>query len=154
MVRTTWWARKKRIKYDRVSGVDFGPVDPVKYAEAFGATGLRIDRPDQITATLRQSVRHSWTRACRRSRRLPTECEIVRAGVRGQHFVKSSQKRRRKIRWQKIRKETDSLGEVNVPADKLWGRSNTALARAFQHWQGFNPSRNDHRLRDFKESSR
>jgi hypothetical protein len=36
---------QERIKYNRVSGVDFGPVDPVKYAEAFGATGLRIDRP-------------------------------------------------------------------------------------------------------------
>ena len=48
-------AEQERIKYNRVSGVDFGPVDPVKYAEAFGATGLRIDRPDQITATLRKA---------------------------------------------------------------------------------------------------
>jgi acetolactate synthase I/II/III large subunit len=46
---------QERIKYHRVSGVDFGPVDPVKYAEAFGATGLRIDRPDQITPTLRKA---------------------------------------------------------------------------------------------------
>ena len=43
------------IKYQRVSGVNFGPVDPVKYAEAFGATGLRIDRPDHITSTLRKA---------------------------------------------------------------------------------------------------
>jgi acetolactate synthase-1/2/3 large subunit len=43
------------LKYHRVSGVNFGPVDPVKYAEAFGATGLRIDRPDQIGATLRKA---------------------------------------------------------------------------------------------------
>ena len=48
-------AEQERIKYKRVSGVDFGPVDPVKYAEAFGATGLRIDRPDQITTTLRKA---------------------------------------------------------------------------------------------------
>ncbi len=48
-------AAQERIKYNRVSGVDFGPVDPVKYAEAFGATGLRIDRPDQITTTLRKA---------------------------------------------------------------------------------------------------
>jgi len=48
-------AEQERIKYNRVSGVDFGPVDPVKYAEAFGATGLRIDRPDQITTTLRKA---------------------------------------------------------------------------------------------------
>jgi len=46
---------QERIKYNRVSGVDFGPVDPVKYAEAFGATGHRIDRPDQITTTLRKA---------------------------------------------------------------------------------------------------
>jgi acetolactate synthase-1/2/3 large subunit len=43
------------IKYQRLSGVNFGPVDPVKYADAFGATGLRIDRPDQITGTLRKA---------------------------------------------------------------------------------------------------
>jgi acetolactate synthase-1/2/3 large subunit len=43
------------LKYHRESGVDFGPVDPVKYAEAFGATGLQIDRPDQITSTLRKA---------------------------------------------------------------------------------------------------
>jgi acetolactate synthase I/II/III large subunit len=47
---------QERIKYHRVSGVDFGPVDPVMYAEAFGATGLRIDRPDQITAALRKAL--------------------------------------------------------------------------------------------------
>jgi acetolactate synthase-1/2/3 large subunit len=48
-------AEQERIKYNRVAGVDFGPVDPVKYAEAFDATGLRIDRPDQITTTLRKA---------------------------------------------------------------------------------------------------
>lgn len=46
---------QERIKYSRSSGVDFGPVDPVKYAEAFGDTGLRIDGPDQITSTLRKA---------------------------------------------------------------------------------------------------
>lgn len=48
-------ATQERIKYRRTSGVDFGPVDPVKYAEAFGATGLRIDTPDQISSTLRKA---------------------------------------------------------------------------------------------------
>ena len=43
------------IKYHRVSGVKFGPVDPVKYAEAFGAIGLRIDHPNQITPILREA---------------------------------------------------------------------------------------------------
>jgi len=31
-----------------------------------------------------------------------------------------------------MRQETDSLGLVEVPADKLWGCANTALTRAFQ----------------------
>src|ERR1700723_1671146 len=46
---------QERIKYNRASGVDFGPVDYVKYAEAFGATGLRIQQPDEIAPTLRKA---------------------------------------------------------------------------------------------------
>jgi acetolactate synthase I/II/III large subunit len=46
---------QEQIKYNRRSGVNFGPVDYVKYAEAFGATGLRIDQPDQIKGTLRKA---------------------------------------------------------------------------------------------------
>jgi acetolactate synthase I/II/III large subunit len=46
---------QERIKYNRTSGVDFGPVDYVKYGEAFGATGLRIQRPDDIAPTLRKA---------------------------------------------------------------------------------------------------
>jgi acetolactate synthase-1/2/3 large subunit len=46
---------QERIKYGRTSGVDFGPVDHVKYAEAFGATGLRIQYPDEIASTLRKA---------------------------------------------------------------------------------------------------
>ena len=48
-------ASQELIKYKRTSGIQFGPVDPVKYAEAFGATGLRIERPDQIAPTLRKA---------------------------------------------------------------------------------------------------
>jgi acetolactate synthase-1/2/3 large subunit len=44
-------------KYGRASGVDFGPIDVVPFAEAFGAHGLRIDRPEQIAPTLRESSR-------------------------------------------------------------------------------------------------
>jgi hypothetical protein len=33
-------------------------------------------------------------------------------------------------RW---RVESDSLGEVKVPADRLWGGANAALAGALQH---------------------
>ena len=43
-------------KYGRAAGVDFGPVDVVRFAEAFGAKGLRIDRPDQLAPTLRQAL--------------------------------------------------------------------------------------------------
>jgi len=32
-------ATQEVLKYGRKSGIDFGPVDLVKYAEAFGATG-------------------------------------------------------------------------------------------------------------------
>ena len=43
-------------KYGRRSGVDFGPVDVVKYAEAFGAKGLRIEAPDQILPTIKKAL--------------------------------------------------------------------------------------------------
>jgi acetolactate synthase I/II/III large subunit len=46
---------QEQIKYNRTAGVDFGPVDHVKYADAFGATGLRIQHPDEISPTLRQA---------------------------------------------------------------------------------------------------
>ncbi len=42
------------LKYNRSFGVDFGPVDIVKYAEAFGAVGLRIHSADEIEPVLRQ----------------------------------------------------------------------------------------------------
>jgi len=43
-------------KYGRASGVDFGPVDLVKFAEAFGAKGMYINHPDQIAATLQRAL--------------------------------------------------------------------------------------------------
>ncbi len=43
-------------KYGRASGVDFGPVDVVHFAEAFGATGLRIETPDQIAPLLKRAL--------------------------------------------------------------------------------------------------
>ena len=44
------------LKYHRPFGVDFGPVDIVKYAEAFGATGLRIHSADEIGPVLQQAL--------------------------------------------------------------------------------------------------
>lgn len=46
---------QEQLKYNRRSGVNFGPVDVVKYAEAFGATGLQIGHPNQITPILREA---------------------------------------------------------------------------------------------------
>ena len=42
-------------KYGRHTAVELGPVDVVKYAEAFGATGMRINSPAEIAPTLRKA---------------------------------------------------------------------------------------------------
>jgi acetolactate synthase-1/2/3 large subunit len=42
-------------KYGRDAAVEFGPVDIVKFAEAFGAHGVMIDMPDQIAPTLKKA---------------------------------------------------------------------------------------------------
>jgi acetolactate synthase-1/2/3 large subunit len=43
-------------KYGRLSGVALGPVDVVRFAEAFGAKGLRIEQPDQISSTIKKAL--------------------------------------------------------------------------------------------------
>lgn len=48
-------AAQEQIKYNRTSGIKLGPVDTVRYAEAFGATGLRIQEPNEIAPTLRRA---------------------------------------------------------------------------------------------------
>ena len=48
-------ATQEQAKYQRSSGVDFGPVDVVKYAEAFGASGYMINFPDEIGPVLRKA---------------------------------------------------------------------------------------------------
>lgn len=47
---------QEQLKYGRTAGVDFGPVDKVKYAEAFGATGFRINHADEFLPTLRRAM--------------------------------------------------------------------------------------------------
>jgi acetolactate synthase I/II/III large subunit len=49
-------AIQEKEKYGRSSGVQFGPVDPVKYAEAFGATGLMIKSPDEIAPVMKRAL--------------------------------------------------------------------------------------------------
>jgi acetolactate synthase I/II/III large subunit len=46
-------AVQERVKYGRTSGVDFGPIDYVKYAEAFGARGLMIKSPEEIVPVMK-----------------------------------------------------------------------------------------------------
>jgi acetolactate synthase I/II/III large subunit len=46
---------QEEAKYKRVSGVEFGPVDVVKYAEAFGAIGYMVNTPDEIGPVLRKA---------------------------------------------------------------------------------------------------
>ena len=43
-------------KYGRPSGVEFGPVDVIRFAEACGARGFMIEKPDQIVPTLKQAL--------------------------------------------------------------------------------------------------
>ena len=48
-------AVQEKLKYGRTSGIDFGPIDYLKYAEAFGATGFRIDKPDDIAPVMKKA---------------------------------------------------------------------------------------------------
>lgn len=36
--------------------MDFGPVDVIRFAEAFGGNGLRIERPDEISSTPKKAL--------------------------------------------------------------------------------------------------
>lgn len=49
-------AFQEMMKYQRHSGIDFGPIDTVKYAEAFGATGFRVEHADQFVPILRKAM--------------------------------------------------------------------------------------------------
>ncbi len=53
-----------------------------------------------------------------------------------------------------MRKETDSLGVVEVPADKLWGAQTQRSLEHFSIGKDLIPARNDHRLRHPEESRR
>ena len=45
---------QEEMKYNRSSGVEFGPVDYVKYAEAFGAKGLRVTSQAELEAAIKE----------------------------------------------------------------------------------------------------
>ena len=46
---------QEEMKYPQAAGVIFGNVDIVKYAESFGATGLRVNKPADLTKVLSQA---------------------------------------------------------------------------------------------------
>jgi acetolactate synthase I/II/III large subunit len=48
-------ATQQRLSFDRTSGVDFGPIDYVKYAEAYGAHGMMIKTPDEIAPVMKKA---------------------------------------------------------------------------------------------------
>ena len=50
---------QEEMKYGRSSGVDFGPVDFVKYAESFGAKGFRATSPAELTQLLQKALEES-----------------------------------------------------------------------------------------------
>jgi acetolactate synthase-1/2/3 large subunit len=43
-------------KYGRDSGVKFGPVNMVQYAEAFGAHGFQVRTADELGPTLKKAM--------------------------------------------------------------------------------------------------
>ncbi|MEQ7214373.1 acetolactate synthase AlsS [Enterococcus asini] len=47
---------QEEMKYNRSSGVHFGPVDFVKYAEAFGAKGLRTTTKAELEAAIQEGL--------------------------------------------------------------------------------------------------
>lgn len=46
---------QEEMKYPQAAGVKFGDCDLVKYAESFGATGLRVDQPDDLGKVMQQA---------------------------------------------------------------------------------------------------
>jgi acetolactate synthase-1/2/3 large subunit len=46
-------------KYGRASAVDFGSIDFVKYAESFGAKGLRVEKPSDLHKVLSEAFSYN-----------------------------------------------------------------------------------------------
>lgn len=49
-------AFQQKMKYNRTSGTDFGKIDVVKYAESFGAKGLRVNSPGELETVFREGL--------------------------------------------------------------------------------------------------
>lgn len=48
---------QEEVKYGKAAATDFGPVDFVKYAESFGAKGLRVDKAEDLEKVLDQAFK-------------------------------------------------------------------------------------------------
>lgn len=46
---------QEEMKYPQAAGIKFGDCDVVKYAESFGATGLRVAKPAELKQTLQKA---------------------------------------------------------------------------------------------------
>jgi acetolactate synthase-1/2/3 large subunit len=47
---------QQEAKYGRRTATDFAPVDHVKHAESYGATGFRVNHPDEFTPVMKQAL--------------------------------------------------------------------------------------------------
>jgi len=47
---------QQELKYRRSSGVEFGPIDTVRFAESMGARGFAIERAEDFAPTLRKAM--------------------------------------------------------------------------------------------------
>ena len=44
------------ISASNLSGVEFGPIDTVKYAESFGAVGMRVKTSSELESVLKKAL--------------------------------------------------------------------------------------------------
>ncbi|KHD85247.1 acetolactate synthase AlsS [Heyndrickxia ginsengihumi] len=49
-------AFQQQLKYNRTSGAHFGSIDIVKHAESYGAKGLRVNSPEELSAVLKEAL--------------------------------------------------------------------------------------------------
>ncbi|MDK6850073.1 thiamine pyrophosphate-dependent enzyme, partial [Klebsiella quasipneumoniae] len=47
----------EEMKYKRSAGVEFGPVDYVKYAESMGAKGMRVTTQEELEAAIKEGYK-------------------------------------------------------------------------------------------------
>ncbi|HEX4144575.1 MAG TPA: acetolactate synthase AlsS [Pirellulales bacterium] len=47
---------QEELKYGRSSGVEFGPIDTIRFAESMGARGFAVERAEDFAPTLRKAI--------------------------------------------------------------------------------------------------